>query len=142
MPGIDFRYVLVMFSFNNFLYFSCGTSYTFVVLPAKTYKIVLEKINVSLVEKLKLNQWKNSDGIISWFKSIEEKQNCLFIQLDIMEFYPSITETVLDNAISFALQHTSIAEEDLRIIKHCRKSLLYNDDEPCKKKDTAALTRQ
>ena len=45
-----------------------------------------------------------------------------------MEFYPSITETILDNAISFALQHTSIAEEDLRIIKHCRKALLYNDD--------------
>ena len=53
-----------------------------------------------------------------------------------MEFCPSITETILDNAISFVLQHTSIAEEDLRIIKHCRKLLLYNDNEPWKKKDT------
>ena len=53
-----------------------------------------------------------------------------------MEFYPSIAETILDNAISFALQHTYTAEEDLRIIKHCRKSLLYNDSEPWKKKDT------
>ena len=85
---------------------------------------------------LRVNQWKNSDSVISWFKSIEEKQKCLFIQLDIMEFYPSITETILDNSISFALQHTSVAEEDLRIIKHCRKSLLYNDNEPWKKKDT------
>ena len=47
-----------------------------------------------------------------------------------MELYPSITETILDNAISFALQHKSIAEEDLKITKHCRKSLLYNDNEP------------
>ena len=53
-----------------------------------------------------------------------------------MEFYPSITETVLDNAISCPLQHTSIAEVDLRIIRHCWKSLLYNDNEPWKKKDT------
>ena len=50
-----------------------------------------------------------------------------------MEFYPSITETILDNAISFALQYTSIAEEDLRIKKHCRKLLLYNDNEPWEK---------
>ena len=53
-----------------------------------------------------------------------------------MELYPSITETILDNAIYFALQHTSTVEEDLKIIKHCRKLLLYNDNEPLKKKDT------
>ena len=53
-----------------------------------------------------------------------------------MEFYPSITETILDNAIAFALQHTSFAEEGLSIIKHCRKSLLCNDNESWKKKDT------
>ena len=93
-------------------------------------------LNVSLVEKLKLNQWKNSASVISWFKSTEEKQKCLFIQLDIMEFYPSIAETILDNAISFALQDTSTAEEDLRITKHSWKSLLHNDNEPWKKKDT------
>ena len=45
----------------------------------KVSKIILEKINVSLVEKLKLNQWKNSDSVICWFKSTEEKQKCLFI---------------------------------------------------------------
>ena len=45
----------------------------------KVSKIILEKINVSLVEKLKLNQWKTSDSVISWLKAIEEKQKCLFI---------------------------------------------------------------
>ena len=39
-------------------------------------------------------------------------------------------------SISFALQHTSIVKEDLRIIKHCQKLLLYNDNEPWKKKHT------
>ena len=36
----------------------------------------------------------------------------------------------------FAQQHMHIPEKDLRIIKHCRKSLLYNDNEPWKKKNT------
>ena len=52
------------------------------------------------------------------------------------EFYPSITESILDTATSFARQHTNISNENLRIIKHCRKSLLYNNQEPWKKKIT------
>ena len=58
------------------------------------------------------------------------------MQLDIVEFYPRISENILDNAINFAKQYTDISDENLRIIKHCRKSLLYNNYEPWKKKDT------
>ena len=50
--------------------------------------------------------------------------------------YPSILENILDTAINFAKQYTDISDENLRIIKHCRKSLLYNNHEPWKKKDT------
>ena len=60
----------------------------------------------------------------------------LFYSTDIAEFYPSITENILDTAISFARQHTKISNENLRIIKHCRNSLLYNNQEPWKKKNT------
>ena len=42
----------------------------------------------------------------------------------------------LDNAILFAQQYINIPEKDLRIIKHCRKSLLYNNNEPWKNKNT------
>ena len=56
--------------------------------------------------------------------------------MDITEFYPSISEEILDNAILFAQQYMNIPEKDLRIIKHRRKSLLYNNNEPCKKKNT------
>ena len=61
----------------------------------------------------------------NWFSSIKNKLQCTFIQLNIMEFYPSITETILDNALSFAKQDVKISDKDLRIIKHCRKSLSY-----------------
>ena len=33
-------------------------------------------------------------------------------------------------------KNVDISNENLRIIKHCRKSLLYNNFEPWKKKDT------
>ena len=53
-----------------------------------------------------------------------------------MEFYPSITEKLLEEVMAFAKQHTEIAEKDFRIIKHCRKSLLYHEDEAWKKKES------
>ena len=64
------------------------------------------------------------------------RSQCKFIQLDIAEFYSSILEERLDNAILFAQQHMHIPEKDLHIIKHCRKSLLCNDNEPLKKNNT------
>ena len=56
--------------------------------------------------------------------------------MDIAEFYPSISEEILDNAILFAQQYIHIPEKDLRTIKHCKKSLLYNNNEPWEKKNT------
>ena len=64
------------------------------------------------------------------------------MQLDLAEFDPSILEETLDNAILFAQEYIDIPEKDLRLIKHCRKSLLcndnkvYNDNKPSKKKNT------
>ena len=61
---------------------------------------------------------------------------CVLIQLDIVEFYPSITEQILDDVTNFAKQYTNISDKNLRIIKHCRKSPLFNNNEPWKKKNT------
>ena len=58
----------------------------------KISKIVLEKINKRLLKELNFNQWKNTDDVIRWFRNIPNKSECKFMQLDIKEFYPSITE--------------------------------------------------
>ena len=100
----------------------------------KISKSILENINRNLLKVLQVNQWRNSESVIKWFYSIENKSQCKFIQLDIAEFYPSISEEILDNAVLFAQQYINFLEKDLSIIKHCRKSLLYNNDEPWKKK--------
>ena len=102
----------------------------------KISKIALEKINKKLLKELDSNQWKNTDDVICWFRNIASKSECKFIQLDIKEFYPSITEKSLNNAISFAKDYISRSKEDIRIIKHCRKSLLFYRKEAWKKKDT------
>ena len=56
--------------------------------------------------------------------------------MDIKEFYPSITRGILNDAISFSKEHSSITENDLRTINHCRKSLLFLKDEAWKKKES------
>ena len=42
-------------------------------------KISLDDINNRLGEKLKVNQWKNSNSVINWFNSIENKPNQTFL---------------------------------------------------------------
>ena len=71
----------------------------------KISKIILESVNMVLVEIWNANQWKNTDMIISWFKSIERKPHCIFIQFVAMEFYPSITEKILNDAITFGKEY-------------------------------------
>ena len=106
----------------------------------KIRKSILENINRNLLKLLQVNQWRNSESVIKWFYSIENKSQCKLIQLDIAEFYPSISEGIVDNASLFVQQYINIPEKDLRIIKHCRKSLLYNNNEPWEKKIQKAVS--
>ena len=89
-------------------------------------KLILDQINKKISQKFELNQWKNTDIVIDWFKQIKNKHSYKFSTFDVKEFYPSITERLLKNAINFAEQHTEISEKDKAIIFHARKSLLFN----------------
>ena len=73
---------------------------------------------------------------MKWFIDISNKKDCSFIQLDIKEFYQSIKEDILTNAIQFAKLHTNIDDKDLRLIMYCRRSLLFFGNETWKKKST------
>ena len=83
-----------------------------------------------------LNQWRNTDTVIDWFKGIRNKHLCKFIIFDIKEFYPSITENLLKKALTFAEAHTHISDDDKAIIYHARKSLLFNDQQTWIKRDS------
>ena len=84
----------------------------------KISKILPEDINSELRTILELNQWKNTRSVIDWLNNIKNKQSCTFIQLDIKDFYP------------LAKEHIHISDDHLRIIKHCRRSLLFDKETP------------
>ena len=58
-----------------------------------------------------------------------------FLQFDIKDFYPSIKETLLSEAIQFAKEHVLITRKDVEVIFHARRSVLYNNGEPWVKKE-------
>ena len=88
----------------------------------------LSKMISEVKLKTKFNQWKNSDSVISWFSGLKDKKRLSFIQFDLCDFYASISEDLLINALNFCTQYTKITEEDRKIILQCRKSYLCNKD--------------
>ena len=92
-------------------------------------KSILANINAELKSILALNQWKCTHNVTDWFKGINEKHCYKFLIFDINDFYPSITKKLLNNPISFAEQHIEISNEHKTIIKHARKSLLFNNEQ-------------
>ncbi len=105
----------------------------------KLSKIILDKINSNLRKILNLNQWKNTQNVIEWFGNIKEKHRHSFISFDIVDFYPSISENLLDQALSWASNLAIITKDEISIIKHARKSVLFNDGKPWTKKDSNSL---
>ncbi len=105
----------------------------------KLSKIILDKVNSNLRKILNLNQWKNTQNVIEWFGNIKEKHRYSFISFDIVDFYPSISENLLDQALSWASNLAIITKDEISIIKHARKSVLFNDGKPWTKKDSNSL---
>ena len=108
--------------------------------PAKTEmgkvsKTILDRIIGPLREKVCPNLWKNTSSVLEWFKSIDNKAKHTFIVFDIVDFYPSITEDLLRQALSFAQAHVPIKQNDIDIIMHARKSLLFDGGQAWMKKE-------
>ena len=52
------------------------------------------------------------------------------MQFDIKDFYPSVKEALLHEAMQFAKEHVPNTRKDIEVIFHAWKSVLYNDGEP------------
>ena len=88
-------------------------------------KKYLEDINTSLRNFLNVNQWRNTNSVIDWFKGVNDKRNCRFIKFDIVSFYPSISKATLMNAINFAKEHCNINDDMVDTIMNARKAFLF-----------------
>ena len=99
-------------------------------------KSILDRILADIQRKLQVNMWENTNAVTKWFTQLPQKQRCTFISFDIVDFYPSITEELLKNALDFARRYTSISQEETEIIFHARKSMLFGLEKEWVKKGT------
>ena len=83
---------------------------------------------------MQVNQWKNSQAVVEWFKNIRNKNNASFIVFDIESFYPSISPKLFHKAINFVKTIRDIPDKDISIIMQSRRTLLFNNKEPWLKK--------
>ena len=98
-------------------------------------KHILQRINAEIRNSTGLNQWRSTSSVISWFTNISDKQKCKFMKFDIVDFYPSITEDLFRRCFKYAKSLVEISDNELKIIKHARKSLLFDSNNTWTKKD-------
>ena len=105
----------------------------------KISKQILDDINRKLLSATKVNQWKNTSSVLQWFKNLPNKQSCAFIAFDVVEFYPSISEALLQRALDFAANYVTISDDDRHIILQAKQSLLFNNGNPWQKRNADSL---
>ena len=93
-------------------------------------KNLLDNINQNLKVKTKLNLIKSSKEAIDWFNGIQNKNSYTFFKMDLEAYYPSISETLLLEAVTWARKFTQITDKELQIILHSRKSFMFFNKDP------------
>ena len=62
-----------------------------------------------------------------------------FICFDVVEFYPSISEALLNRALDFVSQHVNISATGRQIIINAKHSLLFSNGQPWTKRNSNSL---
>ena len=100
----------------------------------KVSKGILDRINSNITKTRNFNQWKNTASVINWFKSSQNHQRSSFICFDIENFYPSISQDLLNKALDFASNYDNITADERNIIIHAKSSILIHKNQPWQKK--------
>ena len=82
----------------------------------KVSKEILQGINNNLRRCLGLKQWRSTHDVLNWFHDLKFKTRLNFLQLDIINFYPSITEELFTKALNFASQTVTISNAAFWIV--------------------------
>ena len=91
-------------------------------------KQILQEFNKVIQQSTDLQQWQSTPAVIAWFKDFPNKERRKFLIFDVVDFYPSILEKLLNNTLMFAKQFVTISKDSINIICNCRKSLLFTRD--------------
>ena len=63
---------------------------------------------------------------IKWFNLLKDKHLMKLVMFDIKDFYPSITQDLLNKKLNFASEYIYISKFDIDNINHARKSLMFD----------------
>ena len=74
-----------------------------------------------------------------WFNAIENKEKFKFISFDVVDYYPSVTEKLLNKALDFASEFDPITANQRDIILHAKRSFLYSEESAWGKTETQDL---
>ena len=89
-------------------------------------KVILEQTTATIRPNTPVNQWRSTGEVITWFCETCIPARTRFLTFDIESFYPSISENLPDKAIGFAQCRSDLSPEDIELIKHYHKSLLFD----------------
>ena len=97
---------------------------TRLINPSKTElgkisKNIIQNIVANVKEANYRNLWRNSYVTIEWLRKIKNKSKATFMQLDIIDFCPSISKNILIDSINYALKYIDITIEQYDIISAC-----------------------
>ena len=81
---------------------------------------------MKLFQATKFNQWKNTVSAFKWFNSLKDKHLMKFVMFDIKDFYPSITQDLLNKALNFSSEYMYISKCDNDAIRHAWKPSLFD----------------
>ena len=87
-------------------------------------KTILDRINSEITRTSKFNQWKNTASVIKWFERTNKQTTPQFICFDIEEFYPSISQDLLNRALDFTSAYDNITDDERNIITYAKHSIL------------------
>lgn len=71
-------------------------------------KTVLESVNKFMKPTIVLSQWINTADLIKWFNGIKNKVKCTFVQIDIIDYYLSISKDLFTLDLNFAQEYSNL----------------------------------
>ena len=69
-------------------------------------------MNISIRCKADVSQWRRAKEVIRWFNDLENKKQLSFLTLDIVDFYPSIADSLLIKTLKWAQKYHNITETE------------------------------
>ena len=101
----------------------------------KISKQILDRVSNTILVKNQVHQWKDTYSVLGWYCNIKPKGQCSFVVFHIESLYPSISTKLFVEALSFAKLFYDFTCDELELIIHSRKTVLFWQDGTWVKKE-------